>query len=106
MYLKLKTTHSTIIMKLLKHKVYSHLENRKIPIITKNTKMPRFNIYRQLQIIVDSFSFDCFPQFKFPTKNWLYSNVSPGKSVIYQVFLLHQRSYLAFPLIGFNKVNG
>jgi hypothetical protein len=27
MYLTLKTTHSTIIMKLLKHKVYSHLEN-------------------------------------------------------------------------------
>jgi hypothetical protein len=38
MYLKIKTTHSTIIMKLLKHKVYSHLENRKIPIITKKYK--------------------------------------------------------------------
>ena len=67
MYLKLKTTHSTIIMELLKHKVYSHLENGKIPIITKNTKMPRFNIYQQQQVIVDSLSFDCFPQFKFLT---------------------------------------
>ena len=55
-------------MKLLKHKVYSHLEIGKIPIITKNAKMPRFNIHQQLQVIVDSFSFDCFPRFKFPTK--------------------------------------
>jgi hypothetical protein len=52
----------------LKHKVYSHLEIGKIPIITKNAKMPRFNIHQQLQVIVDSFSFDCFPRFKFPTK--------------------------------------
>ena len=54
-------------MKLLKHKVYSHLENGKIPIIKKNTKMPRFNIYQQQQVIVDSLSFDCLPQFKFLT---------------------------------------
>ena len=64
-------------MKLLKHKVYSHLENGKIPIITKNTKMARFNIYQQLQVIVDSFSFDCFPQFKFPTKNGYIVMFSP-----------------------------
>ena len=93
-------------MKLLKHKVYSHFENGKMPIITKNTKISRFNMYQQLQIIVDSFSCDCFHQFKFPTTNSYISNVFPGKSVIYQVFLLHQRSYLAFPLISFYKVHG
>ena len=93
-------------MKVLKHKVYSHLENGKMPIITKNTKMPRFNIYQQLQIIVDSFSCDCFPQFKFPTTNSYIVMFFRGKSVIYQVFLLHQRSYLAFPLISFHKVHG
>ena len=93
-------------MKLVKHNVYSHLEKSKIPIITKNTKMPRFNIYRQLQVVVDSFSFDCFHQFIFPTKKWLYSNVFPGKFAMYQVFLLHQRSCLAFPLISFYKVHG
>jgi hypothetical protein len=37
----------------------------------KYTKMSRFNIYQQLQVIVDSFSFDFFPQFKFPTKQSL-----------------------------------
>ena len=44
--------------------------------------MSRFNIYQQLHVIVDSFSLDVFPQFKFPTKQWLYSNVAPLKSVI------------------------
>jgi hypothetical protein len=34
----------------------------------KYTKMSRFNIYQQLHAIVDSFSFDVFPQFRFPTK--------------------------------------
>jgi hypothetical protein len=63
--------------------------------------MPRFNIYQQLQVIVDSFSFDSFPQFKFPTKTWLHSNAIPGKSAIYQVFLFHQQSYLVFPIISF-----
>ena len=84
-------------MKVLKHKVYSHLENGKMPIITKNTKMPRFNIYQQLQVIVDSFSFDCFPQFKFPTTNSYIVMFSPGKSVICQAFLLHQAVISSFP---------
>ena len=97
MYLKIKTTYSTIIMKLFKHKVYSNLENGKIRIIAKNTKMPRFNIYQQLQVIVDSFSFDCFPQFKFPTKQWPYSNVFPWKSVIYQVFSPSPALISSFP---------
>ena len=82
MYLTLKTTHSTIIMKLLKHKVYSHLENNN----NKNTKMPRFNIYQQLQVIVDSFSFDCFPQFKFPTTNSYIVMFSPGNMLYAKCF--------------------
>ena len=73
-------------MKLLRHKVYFHLENGKMPIITKNTKIPRFNIYQQLQIIVDSFSCDCFPQFKFPTTNSYIVMFSPGNMLYTKCF--------------------
>ena len=48
--------------------------------------MPRFNIYQQLQVIVDSFSFDCFPQFKFPTTNSYIVMFSPGNMLYAKCF--------------------
>ena len=73
-------------MKLLKHKVYSQLKNGKIWKKTKNTKMPRFNIYRQLQVIVDSFSFDCYPQFKFLVKHSYTVMLVPGNMLYTKCF--------------------
>jgi len=100
MYLKLKITHSTIIMKLLKHKVYSYLENGKIPIKTKHTKRPRYNIYRQLncRLLLIHFHLIVFLNLNSRQKKGYVVMFSPG-NLLYTKFFSFTSGHIYLSLL-------
>ena len=100
MYLKLKAKHSTIIMKLLKHKVYSPVENVKIPIITTNTKMSRFIICRQLNcsLLLIHFHLIVFINLNSRQKNGYIVIFSPG-NLLYTKFFSFISAHVQLSLL-------